>query len=106
MLIKLDLKSCPGDKDSETHALNIHFFDSGAPHEWIDWHKNLKKVTVGHSLAAGQNKHNMLHALLHGDMLHAFNQAVLDDGMRTNEHLQAVSEVVTKHIFHCCTLPK
>ena len=98
--VKLDLKSRPGEEGSETCTLNVRFYDSGTPREWIDWRKNFKKVVIGHSsLMTGMDKCNMAGTLLCGDALCVINQAALDDGTETNEHLQVMTEAVTKHVF-------
>ena len=76
------------------------------PREWIDWHKNFEKVVVGHSLTTGPDKYNMARTLLRGDALRVFNRAALEAGMETNEHLQQVMNVVTKHVFPLCALAK
>ena len=67
--VKLDLKSRPGEEGSETYALNVRFYDSGTPREWINWCKNFEKVVAGHSLTTGPDKCNMARTLLCGDML-------------------------------------
>ena len=51
--IKLDLRSVPDDPNSETYSLNIRYFDSGTPAQWIEWLKNYQKVQIGHSLNNG-----------------------------------------------------
>ena len=97
--INLDLKFHPGHDALETYSLNMHFFNSGTPSDWIDWHKIFEKVVIGHSLTDGPDKCNMVHTLLHGDTLQVFNQATINAGAVTNEHLQEVIEAVTKHVF-------
>ena len=104
--VKLDLKSRPTDEDLETYSLNICFFDSGSPREWIEWRKNFEKVVKGHNLTSGQNKYNMARTLLRGDALRVFNQAATDAGTETNDHLQVVLQAVTKHVFPYRALPK
>ena len=77
----------------------MHFFNSGTPSDWIDWHKIFEKVVTGHSLTDRLDKHNMVCALLRGDALRVFNKAASDNSSETNDHLQAVTEAATKHMF-------
>ena len=62
--VKLDLRSNPTDENSETFAVDVRFFDSGTPRQWINWCKDFEKVILGHNLHTGPSKYNMAQTLL------------------------------------------
>ena len=55
-LISLNLRTNPRDENSETYELNVPFFSSGTPSEWLDFHKLLKEVIRGQNLTTGAQK--------------------------------------------------
>jgi len=48
--LKLDLKSNPGDPNSELYSINVTYFKHGTSSEWICFNKTFKKIIVGQNL--------------------------------------------------------
>ena len=65
-------KNDPSDKDSMTYQVDIPFFSSGTPEEWINFKSNLNDVFRGQGIAEGQSRFNVVKRLLKGSALTAF----------------------------------
>ncbi len=97
--IKLDLHAVPGEANSDTCQLEVRFFNSGSPRQWIEFLKTFQKIVAGQDLSTGPSKCNMARTLLKGDALRAFNEAAITHGNETNPHFADCLAHVTKHVF-------
>ena len=97
--MKIDIGSIPEDPNSKTFALDIRFFQSGAPKQWLDFKKNFEKVRVGQHLTTGPAQCQMARMLLEGEALHVFNLAATEHGDKTVEHFCEVMNDVTKNFL-------
>jgi len=73
--LKLNLKSNPGNPNSETYSICIPYFKHGTPSGWIFFNKTFKKIIVGQNLKTGSAKYTMARTLLQGDALRIFEKA-------------------------------
>ena len=97
--LKIDIRSVPEDPNSKTFTLDVPFFQSGTPKQWLDFKKNFEKVRVGQNLTTGPAQHQMARTLLKGKALHVFNLAAMEHGNETIEHFCEVMNDVTKNFF-------
>ena len=72
--LALKLKSVPGQATSAEYTLNVPYFQSGTPEEWLKFLQNLDRVFVGQNLTTGPNKFSMARRLLAGDSLSHFDR--------------------------------
>ena len=72
--LALKLKSVPGRASSGEYTLNVPYFQSGEPEEWLKFMQSLNKVFVGQSLTSAPNKFAMARRLLAGDSLMHFDK--------------------------------
>ena len=72
--LALKLKSIPNRANSAEYTLNVPYFQSGTPEEWLKFLQNLERVFVGQNLTTGPNKFSMARRLLAGDSLSHFDR--------------------------------
>ena len=70
--LALKLKSVPGRATSGEYALNVPYFQSGEPEEWLKFLQNLNKVFIGQNLTNCPARFVMVRRLLAGDSLTHF----------------------------------
>ena len=102
--LALKLKSIPTRANSAEYTLNVPYFQSGTPEEWLKFLQNLERVFVGQNLTTGPNKFSMARRLLAGDSLSHFERkaATLRDADRNldeseenfKKSLRAVTETI------------
>ena len=97
--IKLDLHTVPGEAESDTYQLEVRFFNSGSPRQWVEFVKTFRKVVAGQGLNTGPSKCNMTRTLLKGDALRAFNKAATTRGNDANPNFTACLDDVTACVF-------
>ena len=72
--LALKLKSIPTRNNSAEYTLNVPYFQSGTPEEWLKFLQNLERVFLGQNLTTGPNKFSMTRRLLVGDSLSHFDR--------------------------------
>ena len=97
--LKIALRTNPTDANSDTYSLNIRYFRTGTPEDFLKWRKDYDKVIRGQNLTTGPSKYAMARNLLQGDALRVFNTAASTEGNETNENFQKVLNALTRHIF-------
>ena len=71
--LTMKLRSIPDKATSPTYDLNVPYFDSGTPEEWLKLLENLKRVFTGQNLTTASTKYAMTRRLLMGDALSQFD---------------------------------
>mgnify|MGYP007134103953 CR=1 FL=1 len=97
--LKIDIRSVPEDPNSKTFSLDVRFFQSGTPKQWLDFKKTFDKVIVGQNLTTGPTRYQMARTLLKGEALRVFNLSTMERGTETVEHFNQVMDDVTAHFF-------
>ena len=97
--LKIDVRSVPEDPNSETFVLDVPFFQSGTPKQWLDFKKNFENVRVGQNLTTGPAQYQMARTLLKGKALCVFNIAATEHGDETVKHFSEVMNDIMKNFF-------
>ena len=79
------LRSTSTNKGSTNYELTVPYFSSGSPKELLMFIHNLQKVITGQNIMTGPEMFALMHRLLHGDALSAFNHASV---MNSNENIR------------------
>lgn len=95
---KMKLRTNPTSNTSPTYELDIVYFGTGSPEEWLQFRKNLEKVIVGQNLAAGPAKFALARRVLIGDALATFEASAIGRN-ETNDSFTACMNELTAHIF-------
>jgi len=93
------LRSVPADPNSQTYELNVPYFRSGTPEEWLLTKKAIMKVITGQNITAGPGRFTMARRILEGDALAAFNAAATEQTGETVATFVICLDAVTKHVF-------
>ena len=91
--------SSPGDTDSPAYNIQIPYFGSGTPEEWLMFLDNLDKALVGQHITDGPGRYEFTERLLQEDTLATFRLKTLEVGTRTVDHFNEVMARLTEHIF-------
>ena len=91
--------SSPGDTDSPAYNIQIPYFGTGTPEEWLMFLDNLDKALVGQHITDGPRRYEFTERLLKGDALATFRLKTLEVGTRTVDHFDEVMARLTEHIF-------
>ena len=107
--VTLKLKTVPRSASSAEYSLNVPYFRSGTPEEWLKFQKNLRRVFVGQNLTTGTHKFSMARRLLVGDSLSHFEKAAnsfvtvddneVEDRNETSENFELALQAVTEYVF-------
>ena len=91
--------SVPGDTESPAYNIQIPYFGTGTPEEWLMFLDNLDKALVGQHITDGPGRYTFTERLLKGDALATFRLKTLEVGTRTVDHFNEVMAQLTAHIF-------
>ena len=89
----------PGDPESPVYSIQIPYFGTGTPEEWLQFLDNLEKAINGQHITSGPERYELTERLLTGDALATFKLKTLEQGNRTVEHFNMVIAQLTAHIF-------
>ena len=101
--VSFKLWNNPADADSTTYEFTVKFFQ-GTPEEVLDFVQDVNRVQVGQNLTQGPAKYALMHHLLKGDALAAFNTAATAAGNETNQNFPTVTNGLVAHVFPCRAL--
>ena len=91
-------RSNPGDVDSTTYDVTVPIFKEGTTEELIDWKKKVDQVLVGQNITTGPQKYALMHRVLDGDALAAFNNAATQLGNETNPNFTQAYQRLVEHV--------
>ncbi len=97
--LKMKLRSTPTDADSPTYELEICYFKSGTPEEWLKFKKNLNRVIIGQNLTTGPTQYAMARRLLLGNCLAVFNNKAEELQNETVSNFKLCLKAVAKDVF-------
>ena len=89
----------PGDNDSGSCEIKLHYYGGGSPEEWLVSKDKLLKAFDGQSISTGLLQYMFTERLLIGDAKATFNQVALDIRIRTIDNFNKVLMEMTKHAF-------
>ena len=89
----------PGDPDSPVYSIQIPYFGTGTPEEWLQFLDGLEKAIRGQNISSGPERYELTERLLTGDALTTFKLKALEAGTRTVEHYSTAMDQLTAHIF-------
>ena len=72
--VSLKLKTVPRSSTSAEYSLNVPYFRSGTPEEWLKFMTNMERVFIGQNLSTGAHKFSMARRLLVGESLSHFEK--------------------------------
>ena len=72
--VSLKLKTVPRSSTSAEYSLNVPYFRSGTPEEWLKFLTNMERVFIGQNLSTGPHKFSMARRLLIGESLSHFEK--------------------------------
>ena len=102
--IKVDIKTQPGEKDSETLAIYMPLFRTISheyPHKLITI---LNRIIKGHDLSTGPQKYRMTRNLVIREYIQVFEQKTKYRGTDTNEKYELAMKDIITHFFPPKTL--
>ena len=91
--------SSPGDPDSPVYSLQVPYFSTGSPEEWLLFMDNLNKAIIGQNITTGPSRYEFAERVLKGDALATFRHKTVETGNRTVENFDAVMTKLSAHIF-------
>ena len=94
----LRLHTDPLDTDSPFYTVNIGYFGSGNPEEYLLFVQDLDKVIVGQNLMSVPKRIATTKHLLKGDALATFNTVIAGKPQTVDGHKAAMQELM-KHVF-------
>ena len=71
--LSFKLYNDPANANSTTYELSVPYFETGTPEELIDFVIDTERVITGQNIIMGPGKYGLMHRLLKGDALVAFN---------------------------------
>ena len=89
----------PGDPESPVYSIQIPYFGTGTPEEWLQFLDNLEKAINGQHITSDPVRYELTERLLMGDALAMFKLKTLEQGNHTVEHFNMVTAQLTAHIF-------
>ena len=99
MYVKHKCYATPGDVDTPMYELQLPYFGSGTPEDWLVFRDLLIKVLTGQNITDGPGRYEFTERTLIGDALAAFRLKSLETGPRTVANFNIVLEGLTAHIF-------
>ena len=90
------LRSNPTDKGSTNYEITVPYFAAGTPEEVLNFIRDVKKVISGQNVTTGPQMYALLHRLLQGDALAAFDRAAATRGSETATNFNmCVKDLIT-----------
>jgi len=89
----------PNQDNSPTYDLAVPFFSQGSVEELLLFNKNIQWVCQGQINTDGLGWYALVHHLLQGDVLTAFNQAAMACGNRTLPNFCLTMQDLTSHVL-------
>ena len=86
--LQFDIKTQPGERDSETVAIYVALFRAGSPKALLKLVTILHKIIRGKDLSMGPQKFEMTRNLVVGEALQLFEQKAWESGMETNTNYE------------------
>ena len=97
--ITFKLHSTPTDENSPEYDFSMQYFRTGTTEELFTCLKNIKKVFVGMNVTTGPTQYTMVHQILQGNALSAFDMAATKNGNKTVENLKKCFTSLKKHVL-------
>jgi hypothetical protein len=97
--LNLKLLLVPGNNDSPTYSMSVHYFDNGTPEEWLMLQKALSKVLIGQNITTGLPTYGMVQRLMEGAALSKFNKFTFLHGTETLVHYEEDMRDITHCVF-------
>jgi hypothetical protein len=97
--LTIKLRAVPTEADSQTYELNVPYFQTGTPEEWLLTKKAILKVIASQNITTGPGRFAMARRILDGDALAAFNETAEKQTLETTATFVICMDAVTKHIF-------
>ena len=82
--LKVDVKTKPGERDSDTVTIYVLLFWTGIPEALLKFVTILHRIIRGQDLFTGSQKFGMTWNLVFGEALRLFKQKARDRGTETN----------------------
>lgn len=99
MYVKHKCYATPGNPDTPVYEIQLPYFGSGTPEDWLVFRDLLVKVLTGQNITDGPGRYQLTERSLIGDALAAFRLKTVEYGARTAANFQSVLEALTAHIF-------
>ena len=93
--LKVDIKTQPGERHSETVAIYVLLFRTGSPEALLKFVTLLHNIIRGHDLSTGTQKFGMMWNLVVGESLQVFEQKAQEREKKTNKHKLRVGDEIT-----------
>lgn len=78
----------PDEENSPIYELMVSYFSTGTPEEPLLWKRDVFQVIAGQNITNIPAKYALVHRLLQGDVLAAFNHAALAHSDMTQDHFK------------------
>ena len=96
-LLKVNIKTQPGERDSETVAIYVQLFLKVITEELFKFVTILHKIIRGQDLSKGSQKFRMTQNLFVGVSLQVFEQKARERGTETNANYELVTKDLISH---------
>jgi hypothetical protein len=97
--ISFELKSCAGQlAGSTTYKEFVRVFEEGTPQQWIDLIHDAEEIWMQNSVNGPLDRTSMIHPLLKGKSLTAFDTALEDVRVAPGPNVQALVPLTLDHI--------
>ena len=97
--MKFKLLSNPSDADGPTYEMVVKQFRTGTPEDYIKTIIAINRVLKGQNINTGPDQYSMVHRILLGETLTAFNNAATQVGNETIGNLKIVFKKVAASVF-------
>jgi len=91
--------SSPGDPDSPVYSLQVPYFSTGGPEEWLLFMDNLNKAIISQNITGGPGRYEFAECVLKGDTLATFRHKTVETGNYTIENFDMIMSKLSAHIF-------
>jgi len=93
------LHTNPNQDNASTYDLAVPFFSQGSVEELFICNKNVLHVCQGQNITDGSGQYTLVHCLLQGDVLMAFNCMALACGNKTLPSYHATMQDLVMHVL-------
>jgi hypothetical protein len=97
--VSFKLRAVPADADSQMYSMQVPYYTTGTPEQWILLRKNLDKVLTGQHITTGPPTYAMTRRILEGAALAKFEEATATRGTETLEHFEEVLDDMGSYVF-------
>jgi hypothetical protein len=97
--VSFKLRAVPADADSQLYSLQVPYYTTGTPEQWIQFRKNLDKILTGQHITTGPPTYAMTRRILEGAALAKFEESTADRGTETLEHFEEVLQDMGSYVF-------